>query len=100
MVIEIREAYWMKDSNDDRMAEYWRKNVSLMLRVFLIWFVVSFGCGIVFVDWLNQFRLGGYPMGFWFAQQGSIFVFVGLVFYYAHKMSSIDREFGVDEEAD
>ena len=100
MVIEIREAYWMKDSNDDRMAEYWRKNVSLMLRVFLIWFVVSFGCGIVFVDWLNQFRLAGYPMGFWFAQQGSIFVFVGLVFYYAHKMSSIDREFGVDEEAD
>lgn len=100
MVIEIREAYWMKDSNDDRMAEYWSKNLSLMFRVFLIWFVVSFGCGIVFVDWLNQFRLGGYPMGFWFAQQGSIFVFVGLVFYYAHKMSSIDREFGVDEEAD
>ena len=100
MVIDIREAYWMRDSNDDRMAEYWSKNVSLMLRVFLIWFVVSFGCGIVFVDWLNQFRLGGYPMGFWFAQQGSIFVFVGLVFYYAHKMSSIDREFGVDEEAD
>ena len=54
----------------------------------------------MFVDWLNQFRLGGYPMGFWFAQQGSVFVFVGLVFYYAHKMSSIDREFGVDEEAD
>ena len=100
MVIEICEADWMKDSNDDRMAEYWRKNVSLMFRVFLIWFVVSFGCGIGFVDWLNQFRLGGYPMGFWFAQQGSIFVFVGLVFYYAHKMSSIDREFGVDEEAD
>ena len=90
----------MRDSNDDRMAEYWSKNVSLMLRVFLIWFVVSFGCGIVFVDWLNQFRLGGYPMGFWFAQQGSVFVFVALVFYYAHKMSSIDRDFGVDEEAD
>ena len=90
----------MRDSKDDRMAEYWSRNISLMLRVFLIWFVVSFGCGIVFVDWLNQFRLGGYPMGFWFAQQGSIFVFVGLVFYYAHKMSSIDREFGVDEEAD
>ena len=100
MVIEIHEAYSMKDSNDDRMAKYWSKNVSLMVRVFVIWFVVSFGCGIVFVDWLNQFRLGGYPMGFWFAQQGSIFVFVGLVFYYAHKMSSIDREFGVDEEAD
>ena len=90
----------MRDSSDDRMAEYWSKNVSLMLRVFLIWFVVSFGCGILFVDWLNHFRLGGYPMGFWFAQQGSVFVFVGLVFYYAHKMSSIDREFGVDEEAD
>ena len=90
----------MRDSNDDQMAKYWSKNLSLMLRLFLIWFVVSFGCGIVFVDWLNQFRLGGYPMGFWFAQQGSVFVFVGLVFYYAHKMSSIDHEFGVDEEAD
>ena len=90
----------MRDSNDDQMAKYWSKNLSLMLRLFLIWFVVSFGCGIVLVDWLNQFRLGGYPMGFWFAQQGSVFVFVGLVFYYAHKMSSIDHEFGVDEEAD
>ncbi len=90
----------MRDSNDDQMAKYWSKNLSLMLRLFLIWFVVSFGCGIVLVDWLNQFRLGGYPMGFWFAQQGSIFIFIGLVFYYAHKMSSIDHEFGVDEEAD
>ena len=90
----------MRDSKDDRMAEYWSRNISLMLRVFLIWFVVSFGCGILLVDWLNQFRLGGYPLGFWFSQQASIFVFVALVFYYARRMSSIDREFGVDEEAD
>ena len=57
---------------------------------------------MIFAPWLDQFKLIGteYPLGFWFAQQGSIFVFVGLVFYYAHKMSSIDREFGVDEEAD
>ena len=88
----------MRDSNDDRMAEYWSKNVSLMLRVFLIWFVVSFGCGIVFVDWLNQFRLGGYPMGFWFAQQGSIYVFLILIYVYMKKMRHLDEQFGFAED--
>ena len=88
----------MRDPNDDRMAEYWSKNVSLMLRVFLIWFVVSFGCGIVFVDWLNQFRLGGYPMGFWFAQQGSIYVFLILIYVYMKKMRHLDEQFGFAED--
>lgn len=76
---------------------YWRRNLSLMFRLLLIWFVVSYGCGILFVDVLNQIQIGGYKLGFWFAQQGSIYVFVGLIFYYARKMAALDREFGVEE---
>lgn len=69
-----------------------------MLGCLSIWFLVSFGCGILWVEWLNEFRLGGYPLGFWFAQQGSIFTFVVLVFFYAFKMRQIDKRFGVAEE--
>lgn len=78
--------------------EYWRRNVSLMTKLMVIWFVVSFGCGIVLFDYLNQFQLGGYKLGFWFAQQGSIYTFVVLIFYYARKMAALDIEFGVEEE--
>jgi len=81
----------------ERARAYWRRNLSLMARLLLIWFVVSYGCGILLVDWLNQFRIGGYKLGFWFAQQGSIYVFVVLIFYYAKKMTALDREFGADE---
>lgn len=81
----------------ERAQAYWRRNLSLMGRLLVIWFVVSYGCGILFVDWLNQFRIGGYKLGFWFAQQGSIYVFVVLIFYYARKMAALDREFGEDE---
>ena len=81
----------------ERAQAYWRRNLSLMIRLLVIWFVVSYGCGILLVDWLNQFRIGGYKLGFWFAQQGSIYVFVVLIFYYARKMAALDREFGEDE---
>jgi putative solute:sodium symporter small subunit len=63
----------------------------------VIWFVVSFGCGILFVDALNTIQIGGYKLGFWFAQQGSIYSFLAIIFYYAWKMRQIDKEFGVDE---
>ena len=69
-----------------------------MIRLLVVWFVVSFGFGVVLVDELNQFRVGGYKLGFWFAQQGSIYVFVVLIFYYARKMAALDREFGVEED--
>ena len=77
---------------------YWRRNLSLMARLLVIWFIVSFGFGIILVDVLNQVQLGGYKLGFWFAQQGSIYVFVVLIFYYARKMAALDREFGVEED--
>ena len=82
----------------EQLNAYWKRNVALMLRLMVVWFVVSYGCGIVFVDALNGIRLGGFKLGFWFAQQGSIYVFVALIFYYARKMAALDREFGVDED--
>lgn len=88
----------MSPLNEEQAKEYWRRNLSLMVKLLVVWFVVSYGCGIILVDVLNQIQIGGYKLGFWFAQQGSIYVFVGLIFYYAKKMGQLDREFGVDED--
>lgn len=87
----------MAFENEERAKAYWSKNVRLMVSLLVVWFVVSFGCGILFVDVLNQFQLGGYKLGFWFAQQGSIYTFLVIIFFYAWKMRQIDREFNVDE---
>ncbi|WP_428773262.1 DUF4212 domain-containing protein [Vibrio sp.] len=87
----------MAFESQERAKAYWDKNVKLMISLLVIWFFVSFGCGILFVDALNQFQLGGYKLGFWFAQQGSIYTFLVIIFYYAWKMRQIDREFNVDE---
>jgi len=82
----------------ERSAQaYWRKNKALMIKLGVIWFVVSYGCGILFVDQLNQIQLGGYKLGFWFAQQGSIYTFIALVFYYTRAMAKLDKAFGVEE---
>ena len=84
-------------SQSDATA-YWKENLALMVKLLIIWFVVSFGCGILLVDVLNQIQIGGYKLGFWFAQQGSIYTFVCLVFYYTRKMGQLDRKYGVDDE--
>ena len=88
----------MSPLNEEQAKAYWSRNLSLMIKLMVIWFVVSYGCGIMLFDVLNQIQIGGYKLGFWFAQQGSIYVFVGLIFYYAKKMGDLDREFGVDED--
>jgi putative solute:sodium symporter small subunit len=82
----------------DKNALYWRANLRLMAFCLSIWFTVSFLFGIILVDQLNAFNLGGYKLGFWFAQQGSIYTFVVLVFFYSARMNKIDREYGVSEE--
>jgi len=76
---------------------YWKANVSLIIKLLIVWFVVPFLGGIVFVDALNEIKLGGYPLGFWIAQQGSIYLFVVLIFYYAKKMSDLDDQYGGGE---
>lgn len=88
----------MSPLNDDQAKAYWRRNLSLMVKLLVIWAVVSYGFGIILFDVLNQIQIGGYKLGFWFAQQGSIYVFVGLIFYYSKKMAALDREFGVEED--
>ncbi len=86
----------MKD--EDNSHAYWKATLGLLTRILIIWFVVSFGAGIIFAPLLNNIQLGGYPLGFWFAQQGSIYIFIALIFYYAKKMNDIDRRFDVHED--
>jgi len=82
-----------------RHAEYWRRNIRYLVRLLVVWFVVSFGFGIILAEPLNAFNLPGtgFPLGFWFAQQGSIYAFVILIFVYVKLMNGLDVEFGVDE---
>ncbi len=74
---------------------YWSENISLILKCLSIWFIVSYGFSIIFVDYLNYIRLGGYKLGFWFAQQGSIYTFVIIIFYYVYAIDKIDQRYGV-----
>jgi putative solute:sodium symporter small subunit len=82
----------------DSRKMYWNANLRLLTILLLIWFVVSYGFGILLVQPLNDYHLGGYPLGFWFAQQGSIYVFVVLIFVYALSMNRLDKKFEVDED--
>ncbi len=81
-------------------ADYWKANLRLIAFCLAIWFVVSFVFGIILVEPLNNISLGGYKLGFWFAQQGSIYVFVALIFFYANRMGKLDREHDVHEDKD
>ena len=84
------------DVRDPRVARaiqgYWRRNVRIMAALLAIWAFVGLGCGVLFADWLNQFRLGGFPLGFWFAQQGSILVFVALILIYGLALNRLDAD--------
>lgn len=77
--------------------EYWRANLTYVAILLTVWFVVSYGFGILLVEQLNHIRVGGFKLGFWFAQQGSIYVFVVLIFVYVRLMNRLDRRFEVDE---
>jgi putative solute:sodium symporter small subunit len=83
---------------DNASHAYWNATVKLLINILIVWFLVSFGAGILFAEQLNNFKLGGYPLGFWFAQQGSIYIFIAQIFWYAKRMGEIDREFDVHEE--
>ena len=83
---------------DDQGKAYWSATLSLLGKILVIWFVFSFGTGILFVEEMNKFSLGGYPLGFWFAHQGAIYMFIALIFYYGKAMGDLDRKFDVHEE--
>ncbi|WP_413231572.1 DUF4212 domain-containing protein [Microbulbifer elongatus] len=88
----------MSFKNKELASAYWRENLKLMFGLLVVWFVVSFGCGILFVEELNQIRMGGFKLGFWFAQQGAIYVFLVLIFVYVYKMNQLDHKYDVYED--
>ena len=83
---------------NQRHEAYWKENLRYLFILLFIWFVVSYGCGILFADALNQIKLGGFKLGFWFAQQGSIYVFVLLIFVYVWLMNRLDKKYNVNED--
>ena len=88
------------DASDtpERLRLYWKANLGVLLGCLIVWFLCSYGAGILFVETMNRVRVGGVPLGFWFAQQGSIYVFVALIFFYAWYMNRIERALDVHEE--
>ncbi len=90
----------MSDSHSPQAKAYWKENIRLVLSLLSIWFLVSFGMAILFVDVLDNVRFFGFKLGFWMAQQGSIYCFVALIFIYVYKMNKLDHKYGVDEDHD
>lgn len=88
----------LKVLDEKTVASYWRANLSLMIKLLSVWAFVSFGCGILFRPFLDQFSIGGAPLGFWFAQQGSIYVFLILIIVYIRRMSVIEKQHGISED--
>ena len=88
----MEEEESMKDA-----AAYWKENVRLITGCLIVWFVVSYGFGILLVKPLNNISIAGYDLGFWFAQQGSMYIFVALIFFYAAKMNTLDKKYNVHE---
>ena len=84
-------------SQSDRARAYWRENLRIIFTYMVVWFVVSYGCGILFVDALDQIQFFGFPLGFWFAQQGAIYVFIGLIWAYVFSMNRLDEKYDVHE---
>ncbi len=82
--------------DEQARRDYWRQNVRLMSVLLAIWALVSFGAGIFFADALNNIEIGGFPLGFWFANQGSILVFVALIAIYVWRMDKLDKKYGID----
>lgn len=85
-------------SEQNSRQAYWKANLKLVSGCLVVWFVVSYVFGILLVDQLNAISVGGYRLGFWFAQQGSMYTFVVLIFFYANRMQKLDRKFDVHED--
>lgn len=84
--------------SEKKATDYWKANVRLLTGILVVWFIVSYVFGIILVEPLNNIHIGGYKLGFWFAQQGSIYVFVVLIFFYVWRMNKMDRDYDVHED--
>lgn len=83
--------------NQKKATAYWKENILYVFVLLSIWFLVSYGAGIIFKDFLDNFSLAGFPLGFWFAQQGAIYIFVILIFIYVYLMNRLDKKYGYDK---
>ncbi|NRB47695.1 MAG: DUF4212 domain-containing protein [Saprospiraceae bacterium] len=83
--------------SENKLRAYWKENLRYLAILLVIWFIVSYGFGILLIDQLNSMSIGGAKLGFWFAQQGSIYVFVVLIFVYVYLMNKLDQKYGLDE---
>tara|TARA_B100001146_G_scaffold206526_1_gene201228 strand:+ start:924 stop:1193 length:270 start_codon:yes stop_codon:yes gene_type:complete len=88
------------NKESERTTSYWKANLKIISWLMIVWFLCSFGFGIIFSDTLDQFRIGGFKLGFWFAQQGSIYIFILLVFVYVYLMNKLDKNYAETEEKD
>ena len=88
----------MINSKSSKINAYWKENIRIVLSLLSVWFLVSFGMSILFVDYLDNFRLFGFKLGFWMAQQGAIYFFLVIIFVYVYKMKKLDRKYDVDEK--
>ncbi len=84
--------------SDNSAKAYWKETLGLVRNILIVWFIVSYGCGILFAPALNSIHLGGYPLGFWFAQQGSMYAFIAMIFIYAKLMGKLDEKYDVHED--
>ncbi len=83
--------------SEKNLKDYWKENLRYLVILLSVWFIVSYGLGILFVEQMNTIKIGGFKLGFWFAQQGAIYVFVILIFVYVSLMNKLDKKYGVDE---
>ena len=88
----------MINSKSSKINAYWKENIRIVLSLLAVWFLVSFGMSILFVDYLDNFRFFGFKLGFWMAQQGAIYFFLVIIFIYVYKMKKLDRKYDVDEK--
>jgi putative solute:sodium symporter small subunit len=84
-------------NNQQKATAYWKENIKYVIILLIIWFIVSYGAGILFKDQLNKIKIGGFKLGFWFAQQGAMYVFVILIFVYVRLMNKLDKKYGYDK---
>ncbi|MCG7529834.1 DUF4212 domain-containing protein [Psychrobium sp. MM17-31] len=87
----------MSFESKEQAEGYWKENLKIMLKLLAVWFVVSYGCSILFIDQLNEITFMGFKLGFWFAQQGAMYVFIALIFIYVKQMNALDKKYNVEE---
>lgn len=99
-LLYCNKAHLFKYNMPSKKDSYWNENIRILISLLSVWFLVSFGFGILLSDWLDQFQIGGFKLGFWFAQQGSIYIFIILIFIYIHLMNKLDKKYFGEENSE